>query len=575
MIVYSTVFFLILAAASTTVSILFLPVLLLFIIGSIFAMIAMNIQREFEIGKNRGLEPPRGVFDPSFTAYAVTLSTITISMTFFIFMVLPRMEAGLLHRKDPESIKVVGFSAGMDLGAIGPVKKDPRVVMRVDFPGLGQRPRGPIYFRGTTLSYFDGRGWKKGLGPERIVLRGRDGFVLGTRPRGVVREARVLLEPMDSNVLFTPSGAVRITGRFGNLWEDPWGTVYLPAPPFSRMEYRVWYSPAARRPAEGPAQKGYLDLSRLDRGLARRIRALAEDVTRGASGVVERATLLRNYLRANYTYTLDPRRDPRYGPVEDFLFHSREGFCEHFATAFVLMARSLGIPARIVTGFLEGEWNAAGGYFIVRQSDAHSWAEVYAGRGPGWVRADATPPEGLSPLAQGSGLSEYIDYLRLKWNRYVVNFSRSDQERMASSLEERGRRAARTVEDLLGGLGRGQVPREALLWLLLVLLMALYVVRIRQRRGAVSAGRAPAFYLEMLRVLGRKGLEKDPAETPMEFARRVGLRGVRELTEMYERTRFGATDLGPSEEMRVRGIMRSLRRSGPGPGGKAGQEEGA
>ncbi len=560
-IVYCTVFFQILAAAASTVSLLFLPVLLLFIIASIFAMITVNIQREFELGKNRGIEPPSGVFDVPFTTYAVVLSSVTISLTFLLFMVLPRMEAGFLQKKDLVAVKVVGFSDKVDLGALGPVKKDPTVIMRVDFPGFNGRPHGPLYFRGTTLSRYDGKAWLKGPSKERLVRKSSDRFELAARRRGMVIMARVLLEPLNSNVLFTLPRAVSIEGNFKNLWQDASGTVYLPSPPFSRMEYRVWSSPAAVRPAQPGDMSEFTDLSRMDRGLRRRIRALAERITAGASGNVARSAMIRNYLRTNYTYTLDPKRRKGTSPVEDFLFYSREGFCEHFATAFVLLARSIGIPSRIVTGFLEGEWNSTGRYFIVRQSDAHSWAEIYAGGSAGWVRADPTPPAGFTPLLKGTGLANYLDYMHLKWSRYVVNFTNSDQRRLAYTFRKKGREVVEDMKEALAGAASyADRSRPVLLPLLLVLVLALYLVRSRERRSRLALTRTPAFYVEMLRVLRKRGLEKEPSETATEFARRVSSPGVQELTEIYQRVRFGRGRCKPSEETKIREILRGLRR---------------
>ncbi len=562
-IAYCTVFFQILAAAASTVSMLFLPVLLLFIIGSIFAMITVNIQREFELGKNRGIEPPRGIFDVPFTTYAAVLSTVTISLTFLLFMVLPRMEAGFLQKKDLVAVKEVGFSDKVDLDILGPVKKDPTVIMRVDFPQMKRRPHGPLYFRGTTLSLYDGKAMLKGPSRERLVRKRGGRFELPSAPRGMVMKARVLLEPLNTNVLFTLPRAVRIEGNFKNLWEDEAGTVYLPSPPFSRMEYKVWSSPAAVRPAPGADMSRFTDLSRMDSRLRRRIRALALKITEGAALNVERSARIRNYLRSNYTYTLDPKRKRGTAPVEDFLFYSKEGFCEHFATAFVLLARSIGIPARIVTGFLEGEWNSAGRYFIVRQSDAHSWAEIYAGPAAGWVRADPTPPAGFTPLVRGTGLANYLDYMHLKWNRYVVNFTNSDQRRLAQSFREKGLEIAADVKGFLAGAGSyAERSRPVLLSLLLVLVLALFAVRSRERRSRLALTRTPAFYVEMLRVLRKRGVEKKASETAMEFARRVSSPGVREITEIYQRVRFGSRRCDPSEETKIREIIRSLKKKG-------------
>jgi len=559
-IIYSTVFFQILAAAASSMSIYFLPLLLLFIMGIIFAMITVTIQKEFEIGKNAGSEPPRSLFDLSFIVYAIVLSSVTVTMTFMLFMLLPRMEAGLFHNKDMNSIHVTGFDNTFKLGALGPVKKDPTVIMRVDFPGMKRRPPGPLYFRGTTLTVFDGKAWHRGRTRERLVKKTAEDFLLPARPRGMVMEERILLEPLNTNVLFTIPRALRISGAFKNLWLGPAGTIYLPSPTLSRMEYRVWASPAALRPSEGPNISAYTDLSQVDKPLLQRVRALALKITAKGHGAVEKSGMIKNYLRSNYAYTLNPKSTKGRGPMEDFLFYSKEGYCEHFATAFVLLTRSIGIPSRIVTGFLEGEWNKRGKYFIVRQSDSHSWSEVYFGGSIGWVRADATPAAGLSPLKQGNNLENYIDYIHLQWSRYVVNFTSRDQKRIAVTFTESARELLSRIEEGFHGIGGVNLQRQQFLLILLLLAFSsLFIVRTRGRRGRPALTKAPAFYLEMLRILKKNGLEKDDSETAMEFALRVGRPGVRELTRIYERIRFGREVFREKEERKIKDIIRELK----------------
>ncbi len=559
-IIYCTVFFQILAAAASSMSIYFLPLLLLFIMGIIFAMITVTIQKEFEIGKNAGSEPPRNLFDLSFIVYAIVLSSVTVTMTFMLFMLLPRMEAGLFTNRGMNAIHVTGFDNTFKLGALGPVKKDPTVIMRVDFPDMERRPAGPLYFRGTTLTAFDGKAWRRGRTKERLVKKTATDFLLPAKPRGMVMEERILLEPLNTNVLFTIPRALRISGAFKNLWVGPAGTIYLPSPTLSRMEYRVWASPAALRPSEGPDVSAYTDLSQMNKPLLKRIRTLALKITAKADGAVEKSGMIKNYLRKNYAYTLNPKSTKGRDPMEDFLFYSKEGYCEHFATAFVLLTRSIGIPSRIVTGFLEGEWNNRGKYFIVRQSDSHSWSEVYFGGSIGWVRADATPAAGLSPLKRGNDFENYIDYIHLQWSRYVVNFTSRDQKRLALTFTESARQLLSTIETEFHDIGSAGFKRQQFLLILLLLAFSsLFIVKTRGRRTRPALTKAPAFYLEMLKILRKNGLEKDGSETAMEFAMRVGRPGVREVTRIYERVRFGREVFRKTEQREIKNIIRELK----------------
>ena len=123
-----------------------------------------------------------------------------------------------------------------------------------------------------------------------------------------------------------------------------------------------------------------------------RIVDLAETVSMEGDTVLEKTSLVETYLRANNTYSLQLSWDPGEQPLSTFLFEARSGHCEYFASSMAIMLRTVGIPTRIVNGFLPGEYNSIGGSYIVRQSDAHSWVEVYA-PGKGWLEFDPTPPD--------------------------------------------------------------------------------------------------------------------------------------------------------------------------------------
>src|SRR5262249_45829421 len=155
-----------------------------------------------------------------------------------------------------------------------------------------------------------------------------------------------------------------------------------------------------------------------------RIGALARDVTQAQRSVYEKATAIETYLRHNYRYSLDAPLAEQDQPLEEFLFSRKTGYCEHYATAMVIMLRTIGIPARLVTGFLATEWNEYGNYYLVRQQDAHAWVEVHLPHS-GWIMMDPTPSsiESVgSEYPAWQALGRMMDSIRLHWSRFFVQY---------------------------------------------------------------------------------------------------------------------------------------------------------
>jgi hypothetical protein len=338
------------------------------------------------------------------------------------------------------------------------------------------------------------------------------------------------------------------------------GAMLLPAP-VSQLQYTVESvvgAPRAER-LDGLAWHRYLQLP----PLAPRIPGLARQLASGAEPSAA-ALALVSYLRGQFTYSLELERMTSLDPLEEFLFVRRSGNCEYFAAALAVMLRSLGIPARVVTGFQRGEWNPYGEYFLVRMADAHAWVEAYI-EGQGWVTLDPSPRGEASRAGSWGGAGLYLDALRLSWQRYIINWSRQDQIRTAATL----RRAATAWRP-----ERWAWPGwEYAKWALGALVVAALTLGWRRRRSAGAGRRArpvpvPNFYRRALRVLGRRGFTPNPAETAREFAARVGAsesalsEPMASITGVYESVRFGKGVLSPGEEARVWGWVRGLGRAG-------------
>lgn len=554
---YTLTFFQMLAGAASTTNLVFFALITLYVLGGIWGLIIFNIKKECVVSES-SIEVPTSLFGYRFFTGIVGVTLLSVVITLGLFFVIPRMGVGFFQHKTLDTVKTTGFDDTVELGSLGPIKSDSTVVMRVELPGYGgEGPPGRMYLRGTALTRYDGKSWTRDITHRNLVRGGPKGkFLLREDGRRLLLQ-NILLQPLNTEVLFgaaRPVAIERVAGRFANLWMDASGSVFLPSAPFSMIEYRVWSSLAPVKDEPGPEM---LDTSYTDKlPSGGKIDRLAEEVTSGAEGPLNKAELLETYLQDNFRYTLDPERTEGVDPVVDFLFHSREGYCEHYATAMVLLLREAGVPARLVTGFMQGEWNGLGSYYIVRQSDAHSWVEAYID-GTGWVTFDPTPSAEAGAGGQGSALWLYLDYMRMKWDRYIVQYSFEDQKKIATGLDKGSRDLAGRIK---GALKSTEAPARnvALAVLLVAVLAALGYVLWGSFKA--EAGKTPGFYLDMLKVLGRKGLVKEDSETPQEFARRTGNPTVTEITRVFHKARYAGVPLEPGEIEEVRKGLERLRK---------------
>jgi hypothetical protein len=300
--------------------------------------------------------------------------------------------------------------------------------------------------------------------------------------------------------------------------------------------------------------------------LPERIRALAREVTAGSRSPYEAALKLNQYLSSDrFTYTLVLKQQTTLDPLEEFLFVRRSGNCEYFAASLAVMLRSVGIPARVAGGFQRGEWNPYGRYFMVRMKDAHSWVEA-AFDGAGWVTLDPSPRAAAEEALGGqSTWSLYVDAVRMRWYRYVVNWSLRDQVSMAASMHRGAvewRGGLRGWWDWARGLPPG-VPAAAAGALIVAGWMLWRYAPTAAGRMASAA--VPRFYVRALRMLARRGFRRGPAETAREFSRRVEEKApaaavaLARLTAAYERCRFGGGALSHGEAAGVEAAVLALR----------------
>lgn len=568
-------FFDLLAASAMTISLSFAFTFTIYLVSVTWVLLLFHVKKEVaERLEKGGYNDIEGTVTLPLFLGIGGVAVLSLIITLGIFFILPRMGVGLFSKKESKVLKSTGFGDKVDLGGIGPLTPDTTTVMRVELPDF-EKGLETIYLRGTVLNSFNGKSWKRERSKLKAVENYFGDFEISKSPNKLVRQ-EIILDPLDSRVLFGMPQVVRFTGAFRSLVEDNFNSIYLPVNPSSRFQYTVYSDtkrPTAKELASDSASYGP-DAVRLFTGLPPlpdRIRDLASSITSTEKETYGKAKSIQDYLQRNYSYNLSPKRDPSIPPMEDFLFNHKEGYCDHFSTAMAVLLREVGIPSRLVTGYMTWEWNSLGRFYTVRQNHAHSWVEVLF-PSYGWVSFDPTPS--VTPVNQrdtASAISRYVSYIRLKWDRYIISFSLQDQVNAAKEARKRTELGRETLLRLLaktklktGSLWR---PLGFLFAALFILYLSLKWMRRIRRAGYNLRGKGSVpFYQEMLETLERKGLVKPDGMTPREFAREVtSKRGelydsVLEVTDAFERVRYGGVALTKDEMEHIVKRIEVLRR---------------
>ncbi len=500
-----------------------------------------------------------------------------------LFVMFPRI--GPLWGVPQDGVSRTGLSDRMRMGSVAELVQDDSIAIRLRFLGPGGKPPPPEqqYFRGPVLSRFDGTEWRA-FGPGV-----RSAFPAALRPpaalsvSGAPVRYEMTLEPLRLSTLplleATPA-LPAIEGLSLRLSSDlQW---LSDRPVIERLRFVADAHPNFRHGPVAPIV-GLQDYIDLPAGHNPRTLSWAAALRRtpryaDADANALAAAVMSHIATAGFSYTLSPGTygddNPR-GAIDEFWLDRREGFCEHFAAAFVVVMRALDVPARVVTGYQGMDPVPVDGYYVVRQSSAHAWAEYWQ-PGEGWRRADPTaavapdrvrigqslrPPPGLMAGALGTMNPELLVSMRNaweavnnRWNQWVLGYSRGQQT------------------DLLKALGFKTPDWESLSWLLAIVLSAVAFM------GAVWAAWDRARlepWLRQRRAVQRQlkalALDAPDHESPQRWAQRVRARHgasgepLAALLDTLARQRYGRDERPRPEAALTRAVAtqaRRLRRTG-------------
>lgn len=514
------------------------------------------------------LNQPRSLILSQQLKLAGTMVAKALPVMLVMYLFFPRIQGTLWGVPVDAYSGLTGIPEVMRPGSINHLSESSDIAFRVYFDAAPPAATA-LYWRARVLWETDGSAWRRG-GVQALAPQSFE-------PLGDPIGYRVILEPSNKPWLVAldlpatvPEGA-RVA---------PGYVLEHPTPVRERHEYRMRSYVRYDTGALTNAERAYaVQLP----AVGARVRDLVErwqQQAREPADVVRAA--LQHFRDEQFVYTLQP---PLLGadPVDEFLFETRRGFCEHYAAAFVTLMRVAGIPSRVVVGYQGGEFNATGGYLVVRQSEAHAWAEVWL-PARGWVRTDPTAavaPERIelgidavrrltargmalgnlpasqlaNALALGGWLPrtwlhtrQYWDYVNISWYRYITDYTPQRQQRVLAVL----------------GLERFSWTSILLLASAIVgaLLLAYGVLLLRPMRREDPVQR---LYRRFCRKFSRAGLARAPHEGALVFTERV-LRARPELrttiepvTRRYVRLRYGRAAVSADELRRLRRDIAAVR----------------
>lgn len=468
---------------------------------------------------------------------------LAIPFTAFFFIILPRTDFPIFSFINKGFKAKTGFSDTVNLGAVSSIQEEDVVVFRAKMKKIDE---SSLYWRGIVFEFFNGKTWISLK--SQLTFKDKTNFKI--KNKKTVYQI-IYLEPYGDRYLFgldVPYKIVTSPGFSQTLIEKDF-TYFLKTPILSRIKYKVYSCPSPYIP-ESIKKSLYLQLPS---NISRNVKNLAKSLK--GSTPEETAKNILNFLKnGDYKYSLT-NLPLSSDPLSDFLFKYKRGNCEYFASSMAILLRINGIPARVVGGYKGGIYNKLGGYYLVRQKDAHMWVEAFID-GKGWVRYDPTP------YLTNINFKPKLSKIALFWetiNYYYINFILNYDIRKQLIL-------AQKISSLVKPKQLNWKTFKIISYFLLILffiILSVYSISCLLKRKPLS----PEIKLinEFLKILKTKGYLKRKEEGLEEFVLKIKEPQLREkalrFVKIFETFFYKDLSLSKSEIKKLKDLIKDIKKT--------------
>ena len=469
-----------------------------------------------------------------------------------MFLLVPRINTGFRFEIRDARSSASGFSDRLSPGSIASLTNSSAIAFRAEFPDRKTRPPGAMYWRGIVMWHCEGMEWRAPYIPASISKSSR----LGDRalPAKTIRQ-RITIEPNGAHWMFAldrpfeaPPGATLARGNY--LWSI--------RPIRKARRYEIVSSPEVTGKELQPAERNVA--LEVPGSISPAVRELAQSwVAQNSNPRSIVSSALQFFRTERFRYSLSPGQYTK-NDLDEFLFHRRVGFCEHYAASFATLMRLAGIPARVVVGYLGGDYSDFGRFFLVREADTHAWCEVWL-PDSGWTRVD--PTSAVAPGRASLGLNSFLerrvasgemgarpstfvtqltrsaiftnvrlawDALNYEWDTRILGFDADVQDSLLASVGIASRKPLLLITET---------------FIVAAALLAIYAGWM-QLRTRPRVDQVKTLYERFCRQAARLGVRRHSWEGPLDFSTRAAeflpakSRHIREISNTYIALRYSS-----------------------------------